>query len=246
MKTEGARIVAAANERNLHLRLLGAIAFQHHCPKYSYLTAKLRRVLSDVDFAAYDSERNAIDKMMRDFGYADQPMITALFGARRMIWDNKSNGMHVDIFFERLEMNHNINFDGRLGLEDLTIPLADMLLEKMQIVHLNEKDVVDTIMLLREHQVGKPAPETIDSEYISKLLSNDWGFYYTVTTNLKKVRDRLNDYPELTEEDRKDVQDKIQALLARLEDEPKALAWKLRARVGTKTKWYNDVEDVNR
>jgi hypothetical protein len=246
MKTEGGRIVKAAQERSLNLRLLGAIAFQLHCPKYNYLTAKLRRGLSDVDFAAYSAERHPIDRMMREFGYSDQPMITALFGDRRMIWDNKSNGMHVDIFFDKLDMNHEIDFDGRLELDTLTIPLADMLLEKMQIVHINEKDIVDTIMLIREHRVGNVAPETIDAGYISKLLSNEWGFYYTVTTNLKTIEKALERYPELTEADRADVQTKIGALLERLEKEPKSLAWKLRAKVGPKTKWYKEVEEVNR
>jgi len=246
MKTEGGRIVDAARERNLNLRLLGAIAFQLHCPKYSYLTGKLRRALSDVDFAAYGSERKQLDKMMRDFGYADEPMITAIFGSSRMIWDNKSTGMHVDIFFDKLQMNHEINFDGRLELDTPTIPLADMLLEKMQIVHINEKDVVDTIMLLREHQVGGHAPETIDSDYIAKLLSEDWGFYYTVTTNLRNVEQALDKYPELTEADRADVKAKVQLMLQRLDKEPKSLGWRLRAKVGPKTKWYNEVEEVRR
>ena len=246
MKTEGGRIVSAAQQRNLNLRLLGAIAFQTHCPKFSYLTAKLRRTLSDVDFAGYSSERDPIDKMMREFGYSDQPMVTALFGSQRMIWDNKQSGMHVDIFFDRLQMNHEIDFHGRLELDSPTIPLADMLLEKMQIVHINEKDIVDAIMLLREHEVGKVAPETIDSGYIAKLLSGDWGFYYTVTTNLKNVEKALDNYPELTQEDRVDVQAKIQKLLETLDNEPKKLSWKLRSRVGPKTKWYNDVEEVNR
>jgi hypothetical protein len=246
MKAEGDRIVKEGSKRGLHLRLLGAIAFQAHCPKYSFLTAKLNRQLSDIDFAGYNSERASIDKMMREFQYADQPMITALFGHQRMIWDNKSNELHVDIFFDKLEMNHDIPFAGRLELEEMTIPLADMLLEKMQIVHINEKDIVDTIMLLREHSVGKPAPETIDATYLAKILSSEWGFYYTVTTNLRLVEDRLRGYSELTEEDRTDVAKKIQNLLTILEAQPKTLAWKLRSRVGAKTKWYKDVEDVRR
>ena len=246
MRSEGVRIVKAANERNIHLRLLGAIAFQTHCPKYNYLTSRLRRVLSDVDFAAYGSERNQIEKMMREFGYADQPMVTALFGSQRMIWDNKANGMHVDIFFDKLEMNHNITFQGRLGIDEATISLADMLLEKMQIVRINEKDIVDTIMLLREHKIGGNSPETIDAEYIAKLLSNDWGFYYTFTTNLKKVQDALTRYPELTKEDQSDITGKIQDLSARMEKVPKTFGWKVRAKMGPKTKWYKDVEDVTR
>lgn len=246
MKTEGERIVNEGSKRNIHLRLLGAIAFQLHCPKYNHLTAKLHRELSDVDFAAYNKERARIEKMMREFGYSDQPMVTALFGHRRMIWDNKANGLHVDIFFDKLEMNHDISFDGRLEKEGLTIPLVDMLLEKMQIVHINEKDIIDTIMLLREHSVGSAAPETIDSQHLAQVLSNDWGFYYTVVTNLKKVEDRLSFYPELTEEDRSDVSRKIEALLTIIESKSKTLAWKLRAKVGSKSKWYKDVEDVNR
>ena len=247
MKEEGPRIVRESAKRGLHLRLLGAIAFQFHCPKYSFLTAKLHRQLSDVDFAGYNSERAMIEKMMREFGYSDQPMVSALFGHQRIIWDNKSNGLHVDIFFDKLEMNHNIPFAGRLEIEEMTIPLVDMLLEKMQIVHINEKDIIDTIMLLREHAVGNgTVPETIDARYLAKTVSNEWGFYYTVTTNLKKVEDRLKLYPELTEEDRVDVSGKIQNLLSILEKAPKTLAWKLRGRVGPNTKWYKDVEDVNR
>ena len=34
--------------------------------------------------------------------------------------------------------------------------------------------------------------------------------------------------------------------LAIIEKEPKSVGWKLRARVGTKKQWYNDVEEVER
>ena len=246
MKAEGTRIVSEGKKRNLHLRLLGAIAFQTHCPKFSFLTGRLNRVLSDVDFAAYFQESSRIGGMMRELGYEDQPMITALYGHRRTIWDNKSNGLHVDIFLDKLEMNHDISFQNRLDIDPLTISLEDMLLEKMQIVHLEEKDIVDTTMLLREHEVGKAGPETIDAGYISGLLSNDWGFYHTFTTNLKKVRDKLATYQELSYEDRTDVAAKIEKLLKAIEDEPKGMRWKVRAKVGASKKWYRDVEEVRR
>jgi len=196
MKAEAVRIINEGTKRNLHLRLLGAIAFQTRCPKYNFLTARLNRFLSDVDFAAYSSESRKINGMMKELGYQDEPMVTALWGNRRTIWDNKTNGLHVDIFFDKLEMNHDISFQNRLSIDPLTIPLEEMLLEKMQIVNLEEKDIVDTTMLLREHEVGGSDPETIDAGYIAKLLSGDWGFYYTCTTNLKKVSDKLGTYQE--------------------------------------------------
>lgn len=247
MKAEGRRIVEEGKKRDLHLRLLGAIAFQTHCPKFSFLTTRLNRVLSDVDFAAYGKERDRITKMMRELGYADQPMVTALWGDRRTIWDNASNGMHVDIFFDKLEMNHDVTFEKRLDIDPITISLADMLLEKMQIVHINEKDIVDTTMLLREHEIGEANPESIDALYIAKLLQSDWGFYYTFTTNLNKVRERLPAYQELSDEDRADVVSKIEKLQKIIEDSPKSMGWKVRARVGpSKKKWYRDVEEVTR
>jgi hypothetical protein len=246
MKSEAERIVVEGRKRNLHLRLLGALAFQFHCPKHVNLSKKLGRVLSDIDFAAYSGQRVEINKMMREFGYTDQGMLTALFGHTRMIWDNKSNGMHVDIFFDKLEMNHEIPFANRLEMDEWTIPLADMLLEKMQIVHINEKDVVDTVMLLREHSVGDGTPETIDVRHVAATLAQDWGFYYTVTENLKKIQDRIPSFPELNEEDRTDISSKVQTVLKAMEDEPKTMTWKMRARVGAKKKWYREVEDVTR
>lgn len=247
LRKEGLRIVTEGNKRGFHLRLLGAIAFQTHCPKYNYITLKLRRMLSDVDFAGYAKENEQVVSMMRELGYADQPMITALWGDKRTIWDHKSNGTHVDIFFEKLEMNHDIPFTKRLEIEPFTIPLADMLLEKMQIVYINEKDIIDTIMLLREHEIGEGnIPETIDAQYIASLLSRDWGFYYTFTTNLAKVRDKAAATQELGEDDQLDVSKKIQALSDILEKQPKTFAWKMRAKIGPKSKWYKDVEEVRR
>jgi hypothetical protein len=246
MKSEAMRIINEGTKRDLHVRLLGAIAFQTRCPKFSFLTQRLNRVLSDVDFAAYSNESSRVSGMMRELGYKDEPMVTAMWGDRRTMWDNESTGLHIDVFLDKLEMNHDISFQNRLAVNPFTIPLEEMLLEKMQIVHLEEKDIVDTIMLLREHDVGESAPETVDASYIAKLLSNDWGFYYTCTTNLKKVVDKLGTYHELNQNDRDDVKMKVQKLLKVIDDHPKTMGWKMRAKIGTSRKWYRDVEEVRR
>ena len=248
MVAEATKIITEAEKRQLHLRLLGAIAFQVRCPKFSFLSTKLNRILTDIDFAGYSKERAKVANMMREFGYQDEAAVTAIFGHRRMIWDHKSNGVHVDIFFDKLEMNHDIPFENRLDLDQLTIPLADMLLEKMQIVQITEKDYIDAMMLLREHSIDNDGgnPEAIDARYIAKLLSKDWGFYYTVTTNLTNVNNRLSQYNDISEDDRQDITSKTRALAKRIEEEPKPMSWKMRAKVGPKSKWYRVVEEVSR
>jgi hypothetical protein len=125
-----------------------------------------------------------------------------------------------------------------------SIPLAEMLLEKMQIVRINEKDIIDTIMLLLEHPLGDKDNETINIKHIAELCSNDWGLWRTTTMNLEKVRLLAQGYPQLDAEQKAKIEMQVKAALVRLEQEPKALAWRLRARVGDRVKWYNDVDEV--
>jgi hypothetical protein len=163
--------------------------------------------------------------------------------ASRHLYD-APRGFHVDVFYDKLEMCHTLDLRGRLELDKPTISLADLLLEKMQIVEINEKDIKDCIVLLRAHNVGSSDRENIDANYVAKLLSEDWGFYWTVTTNLKKIRELMPNYEALAEEDRKDVNSKIENLLTRIEETPKSMGWKMRAKIGTKKRWYNEVDAI--
>lgn len=121
-----------------------------------------------------------------------------------------------------------------MEVDEPTVPLAELLLEKMQIVKLNEKDVIDTIMLLREHEVEESDNETINVARIAHLTSHDWGLWKTMTTNLERVRQITPNLEKLTDEDKADVNSKIGSLLVRIETEPKTTGWKMRARIGEK------------
>jgi predicted SPOUT superfamily RNA methylase MTH1 len=116
----------------------------------------------------------------------------------------------------------------------------------MQIVQLNEKDILDAIVIFREHDVGDSDAETINSLHISELLADDWGFYYTVTTNLSKVKAALPKYDPVQAEDRADIEAKIDKLASAIEERPKSTKWKIRARVGPSAKWYRDVDEFLR
>jgi predicted SPOUT superfamily RNA methylase MTH1 len=140
-------------------------------------------------------------------------------------------------------MSHVIEFKGRLEQDYPTIPLAELLLEKMQIVKINEKDIKDTTLLLKTHDIGDTDKDTINTVRIAKVLKEDWGFYYTVTNNLDKVRTRKDEYDWLSQNDRELIGTKIDKLCSIIEAEPKSTGWKLRARIGTKKKWYTDVDE---
>jgi hypothetical protein len=133
-----------------------------------------------------------------------------------------------------------------LETEEFTLPLAELLLEKMQIVQINEKDLIDSIMLLREHSIGDSDSETVNAVVIAHTLANDWGFWRTVTGNLKVLDETLDHYNGLSQEDRGIVRGRIKELETRIESQPKSLIWKARAKIGERVKWYKDVEELQR
>ena len=239
------RIIKASDESGVLLRVIGSLAFQMHCPKYGYLQAAMGRAYTDIDFAGYRRQVKDIKALMEKLGYAENREVFIVSEGQRSIFDQREVGIHVDVFYDKLDFCHTIFWEGRLEVDSPSIPLAEMLLEKMQIVQINEKDIIDTIMLLLEHPFGSNDHETINIDRIARLCSSDWGFWRTLTMNLEKVQRLSQGYDQLDATQKKHVADQVASALKRLELEPKTLAWKLRSRVGDKVKWYKDVDEVD-
>ena len=174
----------------------------------------------------------------------------------RQIYYHPKGWFYVDVFFDKLLVaNHPIDFKGRLELDYPTIAVTDMLLEKLQIWEaFSIKDLKDCLLLLKAHDIKEESrKESVDASYIAKLLAQDWGFWYTATTNLKKIKIFLSeieklgpevniDPKQIGKEDREEIIQKIDNLLEIIEKEPKPFGWKTRAKIGTKKGWYNHVE----
>ncbi|HUI87794.1 MAG TPA: hypothetical protein VLX61_03610 [Anaerolineales bacterium] len=238
------RILRAGDESAIILRVIGSLAFQIHCQKFGYLQAAMGRAYTDIDFAAYGRQTKPIQELMTRLGYKENQEVFIVSEGQRAIYENPASGLHLDVFYEKLDFCHAINWAGRLEVDSPTIPLAELLLEKMQIVQINEKDVIDTIMLLLEHPLGDNDREVINMKRIAEICSNDWGFWRTLTMNLGKVRSLAQGYSQLTSEQKSHVESQVNEAMARIEKEPKSLAWRLRARVGDRVKWYKDVDEV--
>jgi hypothetical protein len=246
---ERSRILdALSQEENKHvlMRLVGAQAFRTHCPKYGYIQDRLGRKFTDFDFVSYPRFGRDVRRILTDLGYEEDKQVTQLFGDRRMLFRDPAFERHTDVFYNALDFCHPVNFIGRLEKEELTVPLAELLLEKMQIVQINEKDLIDSVMLLREHPIGDTDDETINAGIIAGILGKDWGFWRTFTANLKLLDGKLDTYKGLSAEDRRVVHGRIQELQGRIDAAPKTLAWKARAQIGDRVKWYKDVEELER
>ncbi len=238
-------LVSLAKEKKVVLRIFGSAAVWLHCPKYSHLREKFGRKVQDIDFVSYGKYASKISELFESRGFIEDVTLSA-FGGGRLLFHDKQSGAHSDIFLDRLKMNHEINFSKRIEHDDPTVPLAELLLSKLQIVKLNEKDIIDAIVLLKEHQLGDSDDDEINLPQLSEILSKDWGFYHTVDINLAKIKSSLRAYSALLSEDREDISSKIERLRTSIENRPKSLGWKIRSRSGESIKWYEEVEEVYR
>ena len=226
------RILKASDEAGIILRVIGALAFQMHCQQFGYLQAAMGRAYTDIDFAAYQRQTREIQAMMAGLGYRENREVLIVSEGARAIFERPEAGLHIDVFYEKLDFSHVIHWKDRLEVDHPSIPLAEMLLEKMQIFQINEKDIIDTFILLLEHPLGDQDHETINIHRIAELCSTDWGLWRTTRMNLEKVRKLAKGYEQLTGEQKEKIDTQVTAALQRMDKEPKSLAWRLRARVG--------------
>lgn len=236
-------LLGEAKRRGVLLRVLGAVAFYYHCPSFAAAAAREGRFLSDIDFASYLGEVGRVEELCLSLGWRQHSQVKALFGTQRRIFFHPSKEIQVDIFLDQMRFCHVIPFKGRLEVDYPTVPLAEMLLEKMQIVRLTRKDVVDSLILLHDHPVDAHDNDTINTGYIASLCARDWGLWRTVTINLGKLQQALPQFANL-ELSSDGIMARLHSLMDRIEREPKSLGWKARSKLGEKKKWYNDVDEA--
>lgn len=236
LKEEAARILAAAAADNVSLRLLGGLAIYIQCPS-ARSDARLQRNYKDCDFVTLGRWAGQTRSLFTRLGYTPNRTFNALHGSQRLLFWDTPHERQVDIFLDRMHMCHTIDFRARLHLDPRTLPLADLLLTKLQIVEVNEKDLLDTMALLQDHEV-RSDDEGLNAAYLARLTASDWGLYTTLMTSLQSARAFAleRSFP-------RQIPARISALCEAIEAQPKSLSWKARAVVGARVRWYELPEE---
>jgi hypothetical protein len=235
---EARRITEAAEAAGVQLKLVGGAAVRLH----SQTTERppLRRRYGDLDFVAPSKQRGAVQKLLESLGYQGDMRFNTLNGHQRLLYLDPEHGRQIDVFIDTMRMSHTIDLRSRLGHAGPTLTPADLVLSKMQIYEINRKDVVDLTALFLDHEVGDDDDDRINAPYVAGLTAEDWGLYRTLTLNAERLLEAIE---ELSVQ-RELVLSRLEALRARIEDQPKSLRWKLRARVGDRMSWYELPEEV--
>lgn len=260
MLEDARRIVEEASQRGIHLKLLGAVAIRLNSSKYADLFLRLNRLSSadrftDIDFAAYGKQRMQVRRLLQELGFEVNRQSLLMHGNSRMIFENVQKGYSIDVFFDRLQFSHEVEFgrspdDGRLRLNPLTLPLADLVLEKLQIHEINEKDLKDLVLLFAANTIGNSEDENvINGKHIASILSDDWEFWYDAKLNLEKLLKFLANYVDqklIEPEVATVVRSRVEELTRLIDEEPKSKDWQKRSKAGPQKKWWRDVEERSR
>src|SRR5262249_23264998 len=246
---EAGGLIQAATHRSLTGRLGGSVPGRTHSPAPAPPPATPGAPPSPgIGLIASHKEKRGNARLPRRRGAVLGPgdRLPQEFGIKRFVYEHPESHIKVDVFFDELVMAHTVEFAGRLELDAPTITVTDLLLTKLQIHEFTENDLIDSVVLLAEHEVGPAGKDTIDRDYIANVMRKDWGFYYTTQGNLGKIADSLPEFPALPVSTAGTVRDRAAELRDVIERAPKTQRWKLRARVGNRVKWYEHVEEVNR
>ena len=241
IRDEVRRILEAAEARGITLRALGGVAVFLHSPSATH--RQLQRTYRDADLVGLSSQKRGIETLFAELGYQADREFNTLHGHQRLFFWDPHHERQIDVFLDQLRMCHTLDLRQRLTLDRWTLPLADLLLTKLQIWEANEKDLVDIVALLHDHPLGYGDEETINIQRIIEVLANDWGWYRTAKENVERVRalilerDLSEEFVSLR---------RLEELWRAVEEAPKSRSWKLRAMVGERKRWYELPEEVRR
>lgn len=243
---EALRLLRLAGEQGLQVRLMGGLAFHARCPDW---TARIERERRDIDLATRGKDRKALVALMELNGYVGDRQYNALYGHKQLYFVDPVRGRPVDVLIDRLEMCHRLDFADRLGLDGPTVPLAEMLLSKLQIARINRKDILDALALLSEYPLEPVDDGAINVARITALTSSDWGWWRTVTGNLDKLRLFHNTEIQPGELDfrrpaRFEIRVQLPALREAIDAAPKSTRWRMRSQIGERVQWFEEPEEV--
>ncbi len=237
---EARRLIDTARARGLTVRVLGGVAVVMQTPGGRPL---MPRVLKDIDIVTPPKQGKAIAQLLAELDYVGEEMFNALRGSRRPLFHDRAHDRQLDVFIGEFEMCHALPIAGRLDQHPYTVPLAELLLTKLQIVELNERDECDIYTICHHHELTDGGADGIDAAFIAGLCAEDWGLWRTCTGTLERCEADLARY-DLEPAVRERVAARLTGLSERLERAPKSGRWRRRSRLGERKRWYQEPEEV--
>lgn len=236
---EGEALVAQATEQGLAVRLMGGIGIR--IVVGDRFPERCVRTYGDIDIIVGRRDARGVEELLPGRGWAPDTAFNALNGSRRLLFHDPAGSAQIDVFIEAFEMCHSLPLADSLSRPGTTLPATDLLMSKLQIVSLNAKDRTDLYALLGGCDVRDGDHRSIEPERVAELTRRDWGLHHTFELNLDRLRAGL-----AAGEAPGEVGGAIDVIAKAIETAPKTRAWRMRAKIGERKRWYDEPEEVDR
>ena len=236
---EAVQIIDIARKKGAILRLIGGLAVRNHCEIIDFC----ERDYGDIDLVGLKKHFKKINETFKEVGYKENRNVAIATSGQQMQFYKEDLEEHVDVFLDIFRMEHDVVLKDRLTLEDYTISISDILITKLQIYTMNEKDLRDILTIVKDVPLDeKDKSGVINVKYVAQLCAKDWGLYTDILSNIDKCLNLMHHY-NLSTEEVEQIQNKLITIKEMIENEPKTRRWKLRAKIGKKKTWYRVVEE---
>ena len=227
-------IVHAARDRKLAMRVMGDTAVRLRCPTASAFPPTEDDEI--LELVARGRQSPDVGNLMKERGINPESRFNMLHGSERLRFVEPEAKLPIEVFLDAFEAFHRIELADRLQLDEVTLPLADLLLLELQVVDSTPQEQKRILSLLADHTVGAGA-DSIDPARMAEICADDWGWYKTVTMNLENA---IKVAPTLLKgEQPGTVEQRARQLIKAIEEAPKSMGWQVRARLGDRRPWYN-------
>jgi hypothetical protein len=239
LKEMALKIIDASEKKGIPIRLLGGMAI--------YLTSPctkappFSREIEDLDFVVPKKKAYPLEKLLPTMGFEADHEFNSIHGEYRLLFYSEMGDL--DFFVGDFAQCHSMGLEKYINTTRLTIPLAHLLLTKLQVVQINTKDILDILAVLHDHEVvadGDPN-DVISLAALNAILADDWGWYTTCMDSFDKVQKFVVE--NIKDPDQKLLNEKIEAIRSSAANAKKSLKWTVRSKVGRKVQWYELPEE---
>lgn len=235
LEREAVKLVQCATTAGASLRLFGGVAIQLLVPD-----RPLPRVpTGDIDCAGLSRELRLVLPVFQSLGYVENLAVRRLFGRHRRVFHRNSEAVKVDLCLDVLLFSRALDLRKNLQARPLTLSVADLLLSKLQPRQITDNDVADVLSLLARFLPGSTESDAeFNLSWFLEPCGRDWGLFTLVVDNLAEV---LTAASLLGSADRKMVESSVRLMSRELDIYPKSVRWRLRAALGKRMAYWNEV-----